>query len=361
MFPFKQMKRSLSHAERGQTLPFQVFGILAMLSSAFLIYDWSMVVRLQIAAQSEADAAAQLAVIPQVTQLNELSLSLYSANVEEYRLRSLLNGLLVTIHGSGGCDPDPVPIAGSTFPAPEIYQNCVANYPAMRNAYLASVARYTDDVQLVESVGDVTTGDQLSATNLMLTKLKAICASTKGCDYQYFLNSYAARSNLGTMSADAVEYKGTGFDHGGKSNPNPALVPHTADITVCKQVKGILPSLFGVSFGPVAVYARSAATPIAVTQEWFVPGLTNNPKTGYPYQRNEFWESNLVLDKNGFDSNEVHYSGNPETADPINGAFDQLISNDAGEFSAYVNWWGTALVHASTTTNTAAAAACGVS
>jgi hypothetical protein len=332
------------HKERGQTLPFQIFGILAMLSSAFLIYDWSMVVRLQISAQSEADAAAQLAVIPQVTQLNELSLSLYSANVEEYRLRSLLNALLLDVRGSGGCDPDPVPIPNVTFSFPSDL-NCRANYPALRKAYLASVARYTTDVKLVETVADVTSNDQDTAMSAMISRLNQTCAATTGCDYHYVSNLFVPRGYLGMVQADGIAYSLNGSDNGMTSHPNGALTPRIADVTVCKTVKGILPSLFGVSLGPMVVYARSAATPIAVTEEWFEPGLTMNPKTHLPYQRSEYWAAYHTLDNAGFDSNEVHFSGNAAQADPIKSVFLSTIQNDEGEFSAYVNWWSTGLVH----------------
>lgn len=332
------------HWERGQTLPFQIFGILAMLSSAFLIYDWSMIVQLQISAQSEADAAAQLAVIPQVTQLNQLSLSLYSANVEEYRLRSLLNSLLLDVRRSGGCDPDPVTIPYITFP-PSIDDNCVANYPALRNAYFASVARYTTDVKLVETVADVTESEEYTAMYAMIDRLEQTCAATTGCDYHYTANPPAPRGNLGVVQADAVAYSLDGADHGMTSSPNGALTPQIADVTVCKNVKGILPSIFGVSLGPMVVYARSAATPIAVTEEWFEPGLTTNPKTQLPYQQSEYWAAYNTLDNAGFDWNEVHFSGNSAKADPIKSAFLSTIQNDAGEFSAYVNWWSTGLVH----------------
>ena len=261
---------------RGQTFPLQIAGTLMVLLSAFLIYNWALVLNLQIQVQNDADAAAQLAVLPQITQFNQLQLGLYSANVEEYRLRTLMQSLLLNVRDSGGCDDTNTPIPSQdNIGASPTAKNCILNYPLLRQAYIDSVNRYTSDVELIEGIGDVAPSSSNFAPAHIIAQLQANCASEGDCSASYFLNTYTAREralSLGTVNADAVQYSFEGSDHGFHGYPNPMLTPITADVTACEKVSGLLPNFFGKTFGPAYIVARSAATPIAVTQEWFEPG-----------------------------------------------------------------------------------------
>jgi len=343
----------MHHFKRGQTLPIQFASVLAMLVGSFLIYNWSCVLRLQMQVQSDADAAAQLAVLPQVTQFNEIELSLYGANVEEYRLRTIMEALLLNVRDSAGCDynnyPNPaqdnVLQVGQQYP--QAY-NCDLNYPSLRQAYIDSTNRYTQDVQLLESVADVTTTEQQSAAATIVTALQTGCVKSGDCNAKYFLNTYTARERaltLGIVESDAVAYAFEGYDHGFVGSPTPVLTPTTADVTVCENVKGMLPNIFGKTLGPVYMIARSAATPVATTQEWFEPGITTDPTTNAPYQQAEYWADVTTVDAQGWNYDLVNYSGNYATAKPTTQTYQTSISNQSGEFSAFAAWWNAAVVH----------------
>ncbi len=318
-----------------------------------MVYNWSCITRLQIQTQNEADAAAQLAILPQVTQFNQLSLGLYAANVEEYRLRTLMQSLVLNVQDSAGCDypsngryptPEQDNVAKPQQTIPRAY-NCRLNYPKLRQAYIDSVNRYTADIQMIESIGNISVAEQRKAPVNMIDTLTTKC---NNCGTHYMLNAYTSRErvlSLGQLSTDGISYKYDNANQGSHAQPNMIITPGTVDVTVCKEAKGLLPNIFGQTMGPVHVIARSAATPIAVTQEWFEPGLARNAKTHGPYQPQESWAPVNTVDSSGKNWNMVNFSGNTATADSTKQNYSTNISNTAGEFAVYIPWWNSAVVH----------------
>ena len=345
MFPTSSTTRSARHGERGQTLPVQIFAILALLSVSFFLLNWSYMVRLQIQAQNDADAAASLATVPQTTQFNQLSLALYAADVEEYRLRNVLNALTMNVRGSGGCNVAATTPGSNLIPADTVA--CDANYPGLRQAYFNSLNHYTNDVSLVETISDTTTTDQYNAAkNLINSDLHPKCQTSGDCNVTYSLTSFAPRGHLALVNADAVAYNLEGSDHGYAATPNQLLDPETADVTVCESYAPLLPSLFGFNAAKnLHIVARAAATPVSVTQEWFEPGVTTDPSTGQPYARSEHYGVYQVLDKTGWDYGSVNYSANTAVADPVQQLFSYSVTNKPGEFSVFTGWWNPMIVH----------------
>ncbi len=97
-------KRTVSrHRQRGQVLPVWAMGIVAMLIVTMAVVRYSDMVRWQVRAQNAADAAAQAIVALQTQQFNEMEMTLYAADVEEYRIRNILYALELTAYGNGGC------------------------------------------------------------------------------------------------------------------------------------------------------------------------------------------------------------------------------------------------------------------
>ena len=65
--------------------------------------NYGNTLRWNIRAQSAADSAAQGLLTIQTQRWNAMNEALYAANVEEFRLRSILNSLLLSMNDSGPC------------------------------------------------------------------------------------------------------------------------------------------------------------------------------------------------------------------------------------------------------------------
>ncbi len=125
------------HHERGQVLPVWCLGIVAMLVMVLMAVRYADIVRWQIRAQNAADAAAQAVLALQTQQFNEMNSVLYASAVEEYRIRSILYGLELTAYGNGGCSAD---------------SSCPARYAALYAGYLKAVARYREEIVLLNRI-----------------------------------------------------------------------------------------------------------------------------------------------------------------------------------------------------------------
>jgi hypothetical protein len=95
----------MKHGQRGQVLPLWIVAILTTFAFTFLSLNYGNQIRMQIRAQNAADAAAQALLAIQTERWNMMTAMLYASSVEEYRIRHILDGILLAENGAGGCDP----------------------------------------------------------------------------------------------------------------------------------------------------------------------------------------------------------------------------------------------------------------
>ncbi|HVA27900.1 MAG TPA: pilus assembly protein TadG-related protein, partial [Candidatus Baltobacteraceae bacterium] len=119
--------------ERGQTLPFWAIGTLMMLGLLFFLANYVTAVNWQVHAQNAADSAASAMLSVQANVWNEESTLLYTAAVDENRLRYLNQAILNTIAVAGQCDPSPG-------------ESCDQDYQTLVNEYNVALNGFTDDV-----------------------------------------------------------------------------------------------------------------------------------------------------------------------------------------------------------------------
>jgi hypothetical protein len=81
------------HAERGQTLPVWTLAVLTALTLMFFSLNYANMIRWQVRAQNAADSMATAALSVQATQWNKMMTILYAADVEEWRIRHLIEGI----------------------------------------------------------------------------------------------------------------------------------------------------------------------------------------------------------------------------------------------------------------------------
>jgi hypothetical protein len=317
------------HQQRGQVLPVWAMGILAMLIVTMAVVRYSDMVRWQVRAQNAADAAAQSIVALQTQQFNEMSMVLYATAVEEYRIRNILYALELTAYNDGGCKLD---------------SSCVARYAALQAQYLKAVARYNNEVIMLDRVTsnmDFTTMN--NDAHALLTDLKTQCGQQGGgdCAFGYSLVSFTGRTPVYGVQMDARAFIKPSL--GGHMTPsgalNPSLDPVQVEVAVCADVPSPVPPLFNFQPAPHRVIARAAATAVMMEQDWFQPGSLTNPWTQGYYQPVEFPSGSASTDGSTDlkDWYAVAFAGNGSAANTVqNGYTFGIYSN---EFTAYLGWW----------------------
>jgi len=317
------------HHQRGQVLPVWAMGIVAMLIVTMAVVRYSDMVRWQVRAQNAADAAAQSIVALQTQQFNEMSMVLYATAVEEYRIRQILYALELTAYGDGGCTAD---------------NSCVARYAALETQYLKAVARYNNEVVMLDRVTanmDFTTMN--NDAHALLADLKTQCGQQGGgdCAFGYSLVSYAGRTPVYGVQMDARAFIKPSL--GGHMTPagtlNASLDPVQVEVAVCADVPSPVPPLFNFQPAPHRVIARAAATAVMMEQDWFQPGSLTNPWTQNYYQPVELPSGSPedAGDGSGKDWYSVDFAGNGSLANTISNGYTFGIYNN--EFTAYLGWW----------------------
>lgn len=314
------------HAQRGQVLPIWAFGIIAMLVLTLGVVRYADIVRWQIRAQSAADAAVQAALALQTQQFNEMTSTLYAASVEEYRIRGLLYAMELAAYGDGGCSAD-----GS----------CQRRYAALYQAYTKAVARYHDEVLLLNRVtANMDAATMRSDAGALVAGLKTNCGQPGGgdCAFAYTMLDFHPRTPVYTVLMDARAFvkPSMGQHMTEATGVNPSLVPAQAEVAVCADVPSPVPALFGFQPKPFRVIARAAATAVMAEQDWFQPGQLNNAWTQARYQPPE-QPSGPSDDGTGIDWYTVDYGGNANQA--YSSANGYTFGIYQSEFSAFAGWW----------------------
>ncbi len=248
-------------------------------------------------------------------------LVLYSSTVEEWRIRRLIDMMLLTIRSSGGCWS-----AGGAG-------TCAADYQTMRTAYLKSVQRYTADVALMQRLSSSTIADYNNDAKQLVTAFASRCGTVAGgdCSFRYTLNDFSIRTTqLHNVSADAI---GLSIGVGAASNVKQDLTPAQVEVVTCHVVAPLIPSFFGISFGSFRAIGRAAATTAMVTEEWLQPGTITNPWTSAPFQVTEDYEPS----PSGSPWYTVDFSGNGAHAYAQYSAYSTRITQN--EFSTTTGWF----------------------
>jgi hypothetical protein len=321
------------HYQRGQTLPVWAFGTLTVLLLLAFSLSYGNMLRWQLRAQNAADSAARGLLSIQATQWNEMESTLQASAVEEYRIRAILQAMLLTVHGNGGCMPV------GLGPA-----SCDQIYASERAQYLNSVARYTNDVTILHRLVQPTFANQVSAVQNALAIYQKNCGLPNGgdCAFDYTLVAAQPRADkyLEDVWADCCD-----FTVGGGTVANPALTsnfwPMEIEVVACAKVPSLFPAFFSFNAPTYDAIGRAAATTLMATQEFMYPGTIVNPQTGQPFQPVEhpesFTNSNVLAGGPNPDLwYQVDFGGNPATS---NGKATFTYNPGNTGLMTAVGWW----------------------
>ena len=332
-----------AHAQRGQTFAIWAFGTLSIILLTIFAISYGTMIQWQMRAQNAADAAAQGMLAVQTSQFNETVSTLHAAAIEEYRLRYIINDLLQVSRGVGGCDPT----IGSSSNT-----SCDQMYLQLRQDYLDSLTRYTNDVALINRINTPTFNNGVTTIQNALAVYQTNCGSPSGgdCAFEYTLVGHQPRQNnlVENVYADCC-----GFTVGGGTSASPKqdLKPMEIEVVACANLNWPVNSFFNFQLPAYTVVGRAAATSIQLTQEFMYVGSIENPKQGSGtnvYQQSEFPESgyNGAIFSDDDPNYRIDYGGNPNN--PYNQGNPAVSNGKAGfvyspgneGILAATGWWG---------------------
>ena len=341
------------HAQRGQALPMTAFGIIAMLIFAYFALDFGNGIRWQLRAQNAADSAAQAVLSLQTQAFNEMTAVLYASAIEEFRIRRLLNGIVLAEYNAGGCAPNPAPAPGTDVPS------CDAVFTTLRDQYFKAVTRYTQDVVTLNRITDTLNYANMNADARSLVSHIASCGGVVGgdCNFHYVI-SVGTRDDTQSVEMDALGILKPSLGRlTGPSGVNPLLfAPLKVEVDVCTTVQPMIPGFFGYHPQPYHAIGRGAATAVMMEQDWLQPGVIFNPFSGgKPFQVPEKYV-NGVAHSDGYDWYNLDFGGNATTANSVQNFYRSGLFTD--EFSAQLGWWNSIPIHPWTGAQTDAALGC---
>jgi hypothetical protein len=227
---------------------------MVTLGLLFFLANYVNAISWQMRAQNAADSNASAAMSVQANVLNEESVLLYSAALDEYRLRYLNQAILNTIAGVGGCNPAP---GGS----------CDQNYQSLLNEYNVALNGYTDDIHLLGQADQLSEGGQQQDIRKAASQFGQDCGQAGGgvdCSFAYTVIDV---SRIKSKQADNQ------------------FAPAQIDVIACRKVPYFVPLLMKLANGAnYPVVARAAAAVEPGNSENFQPGVAINPRTGQVYQ-----------------------------------------------------------------------------
>jgi hypothetical protein len=303
-----------------------------------LAYSGEM--QMQVRAQNAAFAAASAMAGLQSNKLNQLEAQLYAASLDEFRIRRTIDGMLLTVHRSGGCDPNPPPPAASgTSGLPSDTSLCIAIYNDLRPRLATLVGRYdAETAQLNAFLASTSYRAIVRQARQLLKDIPKDCTPAGSLDCQFNYTAIPVGGSILAPVAPANYFvHDTLFQRvqtgaGGPPSYEPSLSPLSAEVVTCQKV----PLLAGIPFigtaarpGPTyTVVGRAAARSIPAVQEWFVPGPATpggqgryTPLSGLNLQP---FEPATGADKLSADINRTVW----EDIDPATGAYvDPPVTN----------------------------------
>jgi hypothetical protein len=270
--------------ERGQTIPIWTLAIFTGLTLMFFSLNYASTLREQVRTQSAADATATAMLSVQATQWNKITAILYAADIEEWRIRSIMQAMIDAGNYNGGCTSSNT---GS----------CLKIYQALRLQYNKAVNRYTADVFALSNFSwDTETYISGDAYKAMYNVRYTGCNTAPyraSCEFNIHVIDYSQRTPALQVGKDAYDFHvGDGATSSHDSTPVTAWLPARVEIAACETVAPIVGvSLFGAAPQATQIVARAAATLAPVTTEWLTPGVTINPQTGTWFAPTENYDS----------------------------------------------------------------------
>ncbi len=366
-------------SERGQVLPMWIVGVIATFSLMMMALNYGNAIRWQIRAQNAADSAAAAVVSIQAQRWNLMMATLYASGVEEYRIRKLLDGMLLATNASGGClfavsQNDPNYNSGS---APY----CNKTYMDLHDAYQRAVNRYGMDAKYLNDVATLATFSkfQADASSLLTTLQDPTCqtsqpspAPTTGptpaatptansgfkkptCgDYVFKytfapvnhpvngINGMEYRTNLNSVAADAQIFQVQYGQHNAVIAQN-LFAPVQVDLVTCALVPPIVPNFGPFHFAPYYAIGRAASADVMVEQDWLQPGsIVDHTRPGGDslFQPAENYTTSGTPGSGASNYNwyNVDFAGEQNRAYQKPLVFSYPVYND--QFDARTGWWG---------------------
>jgi len=356
---------SRRHSQRGQVLPLWIAAILTTFVLMFLSLNYGNTLRWQMRAQNAADAAAQALMAIQTQHFNEMSAILYASNVEEFRTRLLLDGMLNALNGAGGCSNPSGPalqFRQGSFPITS--GSCSQVFADLLPKYEESVARYGKDIEALNNVAVLTNYNNwkndsasllnhLSASsNCNTISTATVTADGGDCAFQYTLNGVASRPGLNAVDADAFNIwlptLGLILPNNTENENASLFDPGMVDVVVCAKVPPLIPAFAALQGQTHYVMGRAGATAVLAENDWLQPGAVNDParpgnKAFQPYEQytkvdgpgsgapydwygvlfgGTSWSVGTYLDTNNNVTYPVYYSNATQN-----------------EMDAYTGWW----------------------
>lgn len=376
----------MKHAQRGQVLPLWILAIITTFTLTFLALNYGNQIQTQIRAQNAADAAAQALLAIQTERWNMMTSMLYASSVEEYRIRHVLDGMLLAVNGSGGCNSN-----GRQFNNGPTYGNgnngngkgkgkfavsgqgsCGYTYLMLLLQYERAVNRYTADVKLINDITTRATNANFNADAQALflhLKDQANCNTSStltpkldggDCLFQYTLNRVAVRnaqtSGRGLTSALNDSYVVLVPTQGFTTSLSPyntpdyenqqLFAPPMVDVVVCTKVQPLIPAFGVLGAKPYYAVGRAGATAQIFENDWFQPGQLIDPVRAantyfQPYEQYDAYANhNDKIDWYG-----TLYGGLAYTITNRYDSYTQTTQSgyrsiaNANNFSAYTAWW----------------------
>ncbi|MDQ2908825.1 MAG: Tad domain-containing protein [Candidatus Eremiobacteraeota bacterium] len=372
--------------QRGQVLPMWAMGTIATLVLTFLALNYANAVRFQVRAQNAADSAAQAVVAIQAERWNLMTETLYASNVEEYRMRRMLDAMLLSINYSGGCSAKTGYIGNNPYPGgnelafnfpleptksnpyltTEFFAKftdegtCSRAYTDFHSQFTRSFNRYTNDIKYLNDVTALATYDnwQKDANSLLVTlatdcngvsaTAKTLHADGGDCAFKYTMPGSGYRTGLASVAEDAQKILVPGLKSRSTVYPDDyenkqLFAPVKVDIVTCRIVPPLIPSFGPFKLKPTYAIGRAAATNVQIEQDWFDPGALDDPlrAPGVVFQPPEPYTQSSADDtgqsSSAYDWYNVDYGGNPTTAYSAYGVFAAPVTTD--ELSARFGWW----------------------
>ena len=342
--------RAARHAERGQTLPLWALSVVTALTLMFFVLNYANVLRAQVRAQDAADTAAQAMLGTQARRWNEVTVSLYALDVEEWRIRSLMQALIDALNYNGGCKHTGV---------------CPAIYAALLPQLYKAVNRYTADMYALQSFSYFSGSNRLeigAAWDPIYALNVYACAASPlkstDCALSYDLIDFSFRTPAsGTWPQVA---KNALYAHVGGSfsatnvTPQQFWQPEQLEVAACVNVPPLVNfSIFGFPPQTVQIVGRAAAALVPITTEWLAPGVTINPNVGSFFQPVE----NYAPGVDTFDASasprdwyETSFPAQPYTPNAGANTYTLAQSMLAPDFEVYAAWWGVIPIEPYTTT-----------
>ncbi len=256
------------NAQRGQTIPFWAITTVIVIAMTAFLASFVNTVTWQVRAQNAADSAAAAGLSVYANVLNEESTLLYTAAVDEYRIRAVNQAMLNAMNGTGGCQTN---------------LTCGQDYQALYQEYSFLVAQsgaLASDIQLLRQANNFTQGGQLQ-------------------DERKAVQSFGNCSQPGGGFDCAFTYNIVWDSGGNNGNGKKKNQLEQVDVVACRLVPYFAPALYiaGSNTAFQAVGRSAAAIVPAASTEVFSPGIAANPITGTVYQPPESaWNGYQVPD-----------------------------------------------------------------